>query len=272
MKAAVAVAFGVVCLLPRTEHTAATSCSGIPAAGAVCTIGGVDFLAIPGGTFAMGDSSPKAEPNERPVHDVTLDPFWLARTELTLRQWNAFLEATSHPKGRSGAQSLDHPVVSLTWDDANAYCDWMSRMHGRVVRLPSEAEWEFAARGGLRGRQYPNGDAMTRADANYSTGGAVKVATFAPNGYGLYDVAGNVFEWVGDWYGRDYYGVSPSRNPRGPAKDDAPQRRADRGGGWCMGIEKLRVAARHAGPGAWDEGGTADCLGFRPLMEIPAAP
>ena len=159
----------------------------------------------------------------------------------------------------------------MTWDDANTYCRWLSKAAGRVVRLPSEAEWEYAARGGLRGRQYPNGDSMSPADANYATSTAVPVARYAPNGYGLYDMAGNVFEWVGDWYDKDYYRSSPSRNPRGPAALQAPQRRADRGGGWCMGIEKVRVSARHAGPGAWDEGGTADCLGFRPLMEMTPA-
>jgi formylglycine-generating enzyme required for sulfatase activity len=216
----------------------------------------------------MGDSSDLALPNEQPVHEVTLDGFWMATTELTFKQWNAFVAATGYPRGRSQAQSDLHPLVSLTWEDAKAFGDWFSKTHGVVVRLPSEAEWEFAARGGLDGRQYPNGDSMSPGEANYASEGAVRVASYPPNGYGLSDMAGNVFEWVGDWYDKDYHRVSPRTNPRGPAtQDNVLQRRADRGGGWCMGIEKVRVAARHAGPGLQDEGGTSDCLGVRLMME-----
>ena len=253
----------------QTSGREGQPCPSSPAAGTSSIIGGIEFVAIPGGEFEMGDSSEAALPNEQPVHNVTLDPFWMAKTELTFKQWNAFVVATGYPRGQSHAQSEDHPVVSITWEDARAYGDWFSKTYGVVVRLPSEAEWEFAARGGLRGRQYPNGDSMSPRDANYASDGAVKVASYPPNGYGLYDMAGNVFEWVGDWYDKDYYRASPSTNPQGPAtQDNAPQRRADRGGGWCMSIERVRVSARHAGPGSWDEGGTADCLGFRPVMEM----
>jgi sulfatase modifying factor 1 len=217
----------------------------------------------------MGDDSSLANPNEQPVHAVTLDAFWMAKTELTLGQWNAFVAASGYRRGRAQAENDDHPVVSITWEDAKAYCDWFSKTYGVVMRLPSEAEWEYAARGGLSGRQYPNGDSISPRDANYGSDGPVKVATYPPNGYGLYDMAGNVFEWVGDWYESDYYSRSPAENPRGRAtQDNSPQRRADRGGGWCRGVETLRVSARHAGPGPYDEGGTADCLGFRPIIEM----
>jgi formylglycine-generating enzyme len=248
------------------------ACPSSATAGTRCTIGGIEFVAIPGGTFTMGDSSDLALPNEQPVHDVNLDGFWMATTEMTFKQWNAFLVASGYPKGQSQAQSDDHPVVSITWEDAKAYADWFSKTYGVVARLPSEAEWEYAARGGLRSQQYPNGDSLSPREANYASAGVVRVASYLPNDYGLYDMAGNVFEWVGDWYDQDYYQASPLTNPRGPAtQDNAPQRRADRGGGWCMGIEKVRVSARHAGPGIWDEGGTADCLGFRLLMEMNPA-
>ena len=253
---------------PMTSHQG-QPCPSSPAVGTTCIIGGVEFVTIPGGEFAMGDSSDAASPNELPVHNVTLDGFRMAKTELTFEQWSAFIAATDYPKGRSQAQGDDYPVVSITWEDAKAYCDWFSKTYGVVVRLPTEAEWEYAARGGLSGQQYPNGNSISLSDANYASEGPVKVASYPPNGYGLYDMAGNVGEWLGDWYDKDYYRTSPSTNPQGPATQDGVlQRKADRGGGWCFGIERLRVSARHAGPGSWDEGGTADCLGLRPMMEM----
>ncbi len=264
-----ALAIGVLSLMLSLEGSQGPPCSATLPAGASCALGGVAFVKIPAGTFAMGDRSDVALPNEQPVHDVTLDAFWMAKTELTFEQWKAFVVATGYRAGRAHAKSDDHPVVGVTWDDAKAYCDWLSTIYNRVVRLPTEAEWEYAARGGLSGRRYPNGDSISAREANYASDGAVRVASYPPNGHGLYDMAGNVFEWVGDWYDRDFYRVSPRRNPRGPlTRNDAPQRRADRGGGWCMGVENVRVSARHAGPGPWDEGGTAGCLGFRPVMEV----
>jgi sulfatase modifying factor 1 len=265
-------AVGLVWLAMQIDVRREQPCPSSAPAGSPCSIGGIEFVAIPGGDFAMGDRSAAASPNEQPVHEVTLDAFWMARTELTFAQWKAFVTASGHFRGRSRAQSDDHPVVGITWDDANAYCEWFSKTHGVVMRLPSEAEWEYAARGGLKGRQYPNGDAMSPREANYASDGAVKAGSYPPNGYGLHDMAGNVFEWVADWYDKDYYRVAPRTNPRGPAtRPESPQRKADRGGGWCMGVEKVRVAARHAGPGSSDEGGTASCLGFRPMIEGLAA-
>lgn len=241
---------------------------GVPAPAEVRTIGDVKVVRIPAGEFLMGDSSNTGAAIERPVHLVRLDAFWMARTEVTFAQWKVFLAERGHPPGRSSGLGDDYPVVSVTWNDARAYCEWLSRKYGVVARLPTEAEWEYAARGGLEGRQYPNGDSISTQDANIGSGGPVPVGRYAPNGYGLFDMAGNVFEWVGDWYDPTYYQHSPAQNPRGPATaTDRLQRRADRGGGWCMGAALARVSARHAGPGSWDQGGTADCLGFRFLIE-----
>jgi formylglycine-generating enzyme required for sulfatase activity len=260
------IALGYLALRPTGRQ--AQVCASSPSVGDSCLVGGIEFLAVPGGDFAMGSIADDASPNEQPVRRVTLDAFWIARTELTFKQWNAFIAESGHPRGRSQAGSDDHPVVSVTWDDAKAFCDWFSRTYGVIVRLPSKAEWEFAARGGLRGRTYPNGDTLSSSQANYASDGPVRVASYPPNGYGLHDMAGNVNEWVSDWYDKDYYATSPRMNPAGPATQPGElQRKADRGGGWCMGIERLRVAARHAGPGSWDQGGTADCLGFRPVMK-----
>jgi len=178
----------------QTHIRTTDPCPSSPLVGTSCIIGGIEFLAIPGGEFAMGDSSDLALLNEQPVHDVALDAFWMAKTELTFKQWNAFIAATGYPRGRSQAQSEDHPVIGITWEDSQAYCDWFSKTYGVVVRLPSEAEWEYAARGGLRGQQYPNGDAISPREANYASDAAVMVASYPANGYGLYDMAGNIFE------------------------------------------------------------------------------
>jgi formylglycine-generating enzyme required for sulfatase activity len=253
--------------------TLTNACTGIPTqatneAGDTLVVGGVTFVKIPAGAFEMGGDSSQASANEQPVHQVTLNSFWMASTEITFAQWQVFLDNTGYPAGRSQAEGDAYPVVGITWEDAQAYCEWFSENYGVVMRLPTEAEWEYAARGGLEGKEFPNGDTISPEEANYASDGALPVAQYSPNGYGLYDVAGNVGEWVADWYDKDYYQVSPSNNPQGPAtKEGELQRRADRGGGWCFGIQMVRVSTRHAGPGSWDEGGTADCLGFRPVLQ-----
>ena len=249
------------CVSPRSKATAQIVDTLV--------LGGLQFVRIPGGSFAMGDNSSQAQLNEQPVHHVTISSFWMARTEITFVQWKNFLDESGYPVGRSKSKSGMHPIVGVSWDDAQAYCRWFSEKYKVAMRLPTEAEWEYAARGGLEGKQYPNGDTTSLRQANFaSAGGSFAVAQYPPNGYGLYDMAGNVFEWTGDWYDQDYYKVSPKVDPRGPATENGKlQRRADRGGGWCMGIEMIRVSARHAGPGSWDGGGTADCLGFRPILE-----
>ena len=194
-------------------------------------LGGITFVRIPGGSFAMGDNSSHAQMNEQPMHRVTLKSFWMASTEITLLQWKAFLDQAVYPAGRSQAKGPTHPVVGVTWEDAVAYCRWFSERYGVRMRLPSEAEWEHAARGGLEGRQFPNGDIMTLRDANYASSGSIAVAQFPANGYGLYDMAGNVFEWTGDWYDKEYYQVSPATDPRGPVTEEGKLRRhVDRGG------------------------------------------
>ena len=116
-----------------------------------------------------------------------------------------------------------HPVVLVTYVDAAAYCDWLSEELGRAVRLPTEAEWERAARGGLDGYRYPWGNDVDPTRCNYLTDASAKrqrgtrpTGTYPPNGFGLYDVCGNVWEWVADWYGPDYYGVGEMNDPRGP--------------------------------------------------------
>jgi formylglycine-generating enzyme required for sulfatase activity len=257
------------------------------------------MVRIAGGEFLMGDDD--AFPFEGPAHHVRVDSFWIDVTEVTNRQFAEFVTATGyvtesekqkssavfdlvqhewalvtgadwrHPSGPgSSIEGLDdYPVVHVSWDDATAYARWAGK------RLPSEAEWEYAARGGLEGARYPWGDELTpHGDyrANVWQGefpredfrldglagyGAVK--QFAPNGYGLYDVGGNVWEWVADWYDPEYYRHSPSDNPHGPR--DGTQK-VQRGGSWmcsenyCQGY---RVAARQK----TDRDSALNNLGFR---------
>jgi len=261
------------------------------------------MVLIPAGGFTMG--SDDGFPDERPQHIVELDAFYMDTTEVTNRQFEAFVKATGyvteaekvpnipgvpkeklvpgglvftegkhwaytpganwrHPEGpdTSIEKRMDHPVVQVSWDDANAYAQWAGK------RLPTEAEFEYAARGGLKDKKYSWGD--TEPDPNHpqaniwqgqfpvkndNTDGFVRTApvkSFAPNGYGLYDIAGNVWEWCADWYRPDAYAASTSWNPTGPKDSVDPdepgaQKRVVRGGSYlcaecsCRGY---RVTAR----------------------------
>jgi len=152
------------------------------------------------------------------------------------------------PPGRA-----THPVVLVRYDDALAYCQWLGEETGRQVRLPTEAEWERAARGGVEGLRYPWGDDLDPSRCHFLNDPAAKhergtrpTGTYPPNPYGLYDVAGNVWEWVSDWYAPDYYSSSATRDPRGP---DAGAMRIVRGGSWVNADPgMLRVAYRHRVP------------------------
>ena len=146
-----------------------------------------------------------------------------------------------------------HPVVLVRYDDALAYCRWLSDTLGRVVRLPTEAEWEKAARGGLEGQRYPWGGDIDPSRGNYLIDPSTKkqrgtrpTGTYPPNAYGLYDIAGNVWEWVSDWYSPDYYGLGDMRDPQGPASGNM---RILRGGAWVNDdASMLRCAYRHKVP------------------------
>ncbi len=208
------------------------------------------LVVLPGGEFLMGSD---LEGDHNPVHPVRLDPFAMDRYEVTNRQYVRFCEEVGHrrpefwgmPGLRCGPDYPNHPVVGVSWSDAVAYAKWCGK------RLPTEAEWEYAARGGLVGLNYPNGETLRPADGNYSRsglGGPVEVGSYPANGYGLYDMQGNVVEWVWDFYAADYYAKSPSVNPRGP---DSGRFRVIRGGGWHSGPTCNRVYFRNALPPNW---------------------
>jgi len=249
-----------------------------------------DYLYVPAGPFKMGDNFGDGMPRERPVHTVDLDAFYIGKYEITNAEWTAFrnspdyddvslwpghrvlpknqipywTQAQNHGGGTPGTDN--YPVLGVNWDGATAYCNWLTKITGKKYRLPTEAEWEKAARG-TDGRRYPWGDGIDRSLANYV--GAQAFDTVQPVGsypgnaspYGAFDMAGNVLEWCQDWYDRDYYAVTPRRNPPGPASGAY---RVVRGGSFFVEAAELRSAARSA---AWPSFQGHRMIGFRPVRE-----
>lgn len=216
-------------------------------------IDGLEYVFIPPGSFEMGcvPGDKNCLDREKPRHRVTITKgFWLCRTEVTVRAYRKFCRDMGRwMPDQPSWNGDDHPVVNVTWDDATAYCEWVGG------RLPTEAEWEYAARGGKDGSIYPNEDSLSHENANYgvisSCSGKAEgrdrwvytspVGSFAPNGYGLYDMAGNVWEWCSDWYDEHYYRSSPTRDPRGPSSG---RKRVLRGASWIDGPMYIRVSIR----------------------------
>jgi len=209
---------------------------------------------------------------ERPVHRVWADAFEMAIFQVRNRDFAVFLEVTGHPAppqwDEPNFNHPDQPAVAVNWIEAAKYCEWLSQVSGRHYRLPSEAEWERAARGGAEGLLYPWGNDPPQSRAAYRRrwGGDVKgpllVGEDAPNPFGIYDLCENVHEWCGDWFGRDYYSRAPQRNPRGPSSGE---RRASRGGAWRHHVKVSRCAARSSIPPMLQY---AD-YGFRVVREVP---
>jgi len=208
------------------------------------------LMPIRAGAFLMG--SDDGQDCERPVHRVEVGAFALAPTQVTNRDYAKFLSATGHeaPPDWSKPEFSDprQPVVSVSWFDAVAYCEWLSKATGQNYRLPTEAQWEYAARGGAEGKLFPWGDEPPQSLPRYSEKwltGPERVGLDPPNGFSLYDMCANVHEWCSDWYDANYYAVSPSKNPHGP---ETGTRRSSRGGSWRHHIKMSRCAARSSIP------------------------
>jgi formylglycine-generating enzyme required for sulfatase activity len=226
---------------------------------------------IPPGNFTMGSND--GDSDEKKPHNVDLDGYWIGKYEVTLGQYKAFITDTGYRNLPSWVSKYspgnNHPVVGVSWDDANAYCQWLSKKTGLKFKLPTEAQWEKAARG-TDGRKYPwgNHDPYYNGQyyANYDPGkddadGYIYTAPVGsfPNGvspYGLLDMAGNVWEWCSDWYDENYYRSSPDKNPAGP---QSGSNRVVRGRSWSLDAWGLRCANRN-GFGPSDRNGG---LGFR---------
>jgi len=236
---------------------------------------GAEMILIPAGEFQMGSNDGFRRPDEKSVHTVYLNAFYMDIYEVTNAQYRRFVKETGHkePEGSSLIDGYLHrgfnpwsderfngdnqPVVCVSWDDAKAYAEWAGK------RLPTEAEWEKAARGGLVDKKYVWGNESTppKGAGNLVDKSARKafpsleffvgyddgytytapVGKFDPNGYGLYDMAGNASEWCADWFDSDYYAKSPKQDPKGPESGEA---RVVRGGSWISIPSDLRVAFR----------------------------
>lgn len=224
---------------------------------------------IPAGEFVMGCEWGRDD--ERPAHRVWVEAFGMAVFQVRNRDWALFMEATGHPAPKHwndpDFRHRDNPVVAVNWIEVIKYCDWLSRLTGRRYRLPTEAEWERAARGGRVGCLYAWGDEPPESRPEYVRrwGGEVRgplpVGEGVPNAYGVFDLGENVHEWCADWFQKDYYAVSPARNPQGPASG---VRRASRGGSWRHQIKVSRCAARSSIPPVFEY---AD-YGFRVVRDL----
>ena len=271
-----------------------------------------EMVLIPAGEFVMGDAfDPEGADDELPVHTNTISAFYMDATEVTKAKWDeVYTWATNNGYSFDNAGSgkaTNHSVHTVNWYDCTKWANARSEMEGLTAcytldgevcrtnnsvapvcdwsangyRLPTEAEWEKAARGGASGRRFPWSDTskISHSRANYYAGGGYSyddsdgvgyhpdydegglpytspVGSFAPNGYGLYDMAGNLWEWCWDWYGNTYYASSPGADPRGPASGSG---RVGRGGCWNYSAYFCRVAVRFS----FSPGIEFDFLGFR---------
>jgi formylglycine-generating enzyme required for sulfatase activity len=222
------------------------------------------MVRLPGGEFTIGSPQGQGDEDEHPAHKVFISDFWLGKTEVTFAQFDEFCLQT----GRSlpadeGWGRLERPVINVTWDDTAAYCRWLSQKTGRRFRLPSEAEWEKAAR-----EKYPWGRTIPSAAQANMKGSKDRFAFTAPvasfpagaSPYGILDLAGNVWEWTADFYDPGYYRVSPDRDPRGPVSG---MNRSVRGGSWTNGTELIRSANRSSESPL----SRLNVLGFRVAMD-----
>jgi formylglycine-generating enzyme required for sulfatase activity len=236
------------------------------------------YQPVVAGSFQMGDPAEA----DTPLHTVTLRSFHIGATEVTFQEWKAvLLWARQNGYEFSGAgvgKDDTHPVTDVRWFDALKWCNAKSEMEslkpcyyttagktpgqiyrkGKVeltntmvdwdapgYRLPTEAEWEKAARGGLQGKKYPHGDIIGRSDAQFSSSSTKQVATYRPNALGIHDMAGNVLEWCWDWYDVAFYKNSPPSDPKG---SENGKNRVTRGGSWYGNAGSCRVSRRDCSP------------------------
>ena len=260
-------------------------------------VAGISMVSIPGGTFRMGSRLSAEEVKkkfggdvdpykvEHPVHTVTLDGFEMSAHAITVDVYRKFVDTTgyktdvergeganifngskweqksdAHWRNPYYSQSDDYPVTCVSWNDAKAFCEWLSSETGNNFSMPTEAEWEYACRAGTETIFYTGNNESVLARAGWYIENSGKkthpVGQKEPNAWGLYDMHGNIWEWCNDWYDENYYSSSPSTNPSGPA---AGSRRVIRGGCWFSNAGFCRSASRSGDPPV----PTYSDLGFR---------
>lgn len=212
------------------------------------------LVEIPSSSFLMGSDS--GQDCERPIHRVRINRFLLAATQVTNAEYRNFLRTSGTPPPPFWSDPRfnhpEQPVTGVSWHEAAIYCEWLSNQTNRKFRLPTEAEWECAARGGMEQKQFPWGDDPPHTLPDYAKrwqSGPEPVAHYAPNAFGLYDICDNVHEWCSDWYDPNYYVSSPEHNPQGPEQSPMkPPRKSSRGGSWRHHIKVSRCSARSSIP------------------------
>ena len=231
------------------------------------SVNGVDFdmIEVEGGTFTMGateEQGSDVSDNEKPAHQVMLSPYYIGKTEVTQELWEAVMG--SNPSFFSG--NKNRPVENVSWDDCQVFINKLNGLTGKSFRLPTEAEWEYAARGGKKSKGYKYSGSNTIDDVAWydtnSAGTTHPVSSKAPNELGLYDMSGNVWEWCSDWYGKSYYEESPEPNPIGP---EIGTLRVKRGGDWYFSANKCRVSYRNSNSQHYQTSEN----GLRLVLDIP---
>jgi formylglycine-generating enzyme required for sulfatase activity len=258
----------VVDLGPTPGAETTRPIEGMPASGTSAGVAklnpkdGLKYAWIPPGTFMMGCSPGDSgcDADERPAHQVTISKgFWMGETEVTVGAYQRFATATgaampSAPDVNSGWGDEQMPIVNVSWEDAKECCGWAGG------RLPTEAEWEYAARAGSTEARHGPIDGIAWYSRN-SGGEAHAVAQKRPNAFNCFDMLGNVWEWVTDWYGQNYYVDAPQRDPKGARSGNM---RVLRGGSWLVAHAQVRVSNRNgAGPDA-----QFDYIGFRCVRDV----
>ncbi len=247
----------------------AVACShGKSLAPAQSSLAEIELVHVKGGCFRMGNTFEAGGPEEKPVHEVCVDDFDIGKYEVTRVQWQATMGSAAPAIGANCTDVC--PVERISWDDAQAFIARLNARRGGAgspsgqYRLPTEAEWEYAARSGGKDERYagPSTDVDSIAWHFWNGGVTQEVGLKAPNGLGLYDMSGNVWEWTGDWYGETYYSTSPRVNPTGPSSGE---HRVLRGGSAaCPPFDLQATYRNHLPPGYRGEG-----KGFRVVRTVP---
>lgn len=233
----------------------------------------IAWIRIEGSSFSLGSES--GDPDEKPMHTVSLNTYMISKYEITFEQYDVFCLSTGRSvPSDNGWGRGNRPVTNVDWNDANDYCKWVSEQTGKIVRLPTEAEWEFAAKGGKQsaGFLFSGSDSLNSVSWNFknSVGQTHDVGTKKGNELEIFDMSGNVWEWCSDWYDKTFYTVSGNENPVGPTNGT---QKVIRGGSWASftvpgGEGEIVVnGCRTTDRGSSVPSGKGADFGFRCLME-----